>query len=125
MIRDESPQRVLVVEDDEDSAELLAEIVQRRGHRVTIAHTGQAALDAVTSFEPTVVFLDMGLPDMDGADLCPRLRALLAPPCRLVALTGYSGDQAKLRALGFDHCLIKPALPEAIVRALEGAHLGS
>ncbi len=112
--------RVLVVEDDEDSAELLAEILQRKGHRVTVAHTGEAALATAVSFEPMVVLLDLGLPDMDGAELCPRLRALPTPPGRVVALTGYSGDHAKLRSLGFDQCLIKPALPETIMGALEG-----
>ncbi|MFT3927952.1 MAG: response regulator [Myxococcales bacterium] len=111
--------RILVVEDDEDSAELLAETLQVRGHRVAVAHSGADGLELASRFEPEVVFLDLGLPDMDGVDLCPRLRALPTPPGRLVALTGYGGDQAQLLAAGFDRCLLKPAAAEALLAALE------
>jgi DNA-binding response OmpR family regulator len=121
MPADELPKRVLVVEDDEDSAELLAETLQRRGYQVSVAHSGGEALALAVTFEPHVVFLDLGLPDMDGSELCPRLRALARAPDRLIALTGFSGDSARLLALGFDRCLLKPAPMEALLGALEGA----
>lgn len=116
----ELPNRILVVEDDEDSAELLAETLQVRGYSVAIAHSGAQALEVAAAFEPAVVFLDLGLPDMDGSELCPLLRALPRPPGRLIALTGFGGDRTRLLALGFDQCLLKPASAEVLVHAVEG-----
>lgn len=127
MTVDELPKRILVVEDDEDSAELLAETLQLRGYSVAIAHSGADALEVALSFEPNVVFCDLGLPDMDGTELCPRLRALFRSraepprsPQRLIALTGFGGDHAHLLSLGFDQCLLKPASTEALLGAVEG-----
>ncbi len=120
MTAHELPKRILVVEDDEDSAELLAESLQVHGYSVAIAHSGAQAIEVALGFEPAVVFLDLGLPDMDGTELCSPLRALPHPPGRLVALTGFGGDHARLLALGFDQCLLKPASIEALVQAVEG-----
>lgn len=116
----ELPKRILVVEDDEDSAELLSETLQVRGYSVAIAHSGAEALETALGFEPAVVFLDLGLPDMDGTELCPRLKALSRPPQRLIALTGFGGDHARLLAVGFDQCLLKPASIESLICAVEG-----
>jgi len=115
-----SSKRILVVEDDEDAAELLAETLQLRGFQVAIAHSGADALHAAARFEPDVALLDLGLPDMDGVELCPRLRALPRPPGRLIALTGYAGDPSLLVAAGFDRCLLKPVATDALLGALEG-----
>jgi CheY-like chemotaxis protein len=112
--------RIHVVEDDEDSAELLAETLERRGYQVSVAHTGADAVELAASLKPDVVFLDLGLPDMDGTELCPRLRGLEDPPKRMIALTGYGGDQAGLLEVGFDQCLRKPAPADALVCAAEG-----
>jgi CheY-like chemotaxis protein len=116
----ELPKRILVVEDDEDSAELLSETLRLRGYSVAIAHSGADALEVAVAFEPSVVFLDLGLPDMDGTELCPRLRALPRPPQRLIALTGFGGDHVRLLGLGFHQCLLKPASTEALACAVEG-----
>jgi len=112
----------LLVEDDEDSAELLAEILERKGYQVAIAHSGADALAAAPSLRPHVVFLDLGLPDMDGRELCPRLIAMCEPPVRLIALTGYGGGDvhARLIEVGFERCLLKPAHPDAVISAAEG-----
>jgi two-component system, sensor histidine kinase len=118
------PKRVLIVEDDEDSAELLAETFQLRGYQVHVAHDGATALAVAAQFLPHVALLDLGLPDMDGRDLARQLRTAPGVPLelRLIALTGYSGAETHraLFELGFDECLIKPAHPEALMQAIEG-----
>jgi CheY-like chemotaxis protein len=120
---DELPKRILVVEDDEDSAELLAEMLERKGYEVAIAHSGADALEVAKAVRPHVVFLDLGLPDIDGRELCPRMLAVCEPPVRMVALSGYGGGevQARLLEAGFERCLLKPANLEALVSAAEGS----
>lgn len=118
--------RVLVVDDDEDSAELLAETFQLRGCRVEVAHDGASALLVAANFLPHVALLDVGLPDMDGCELAQRLRGVAGlshQGLRLIALTGYGGSEAqrRLREVGFDECLLKPAHPDALLRAVEAA----
>jgi CheY-like chemotaxis protein len=117
--------RILVVEDDEDSAELLAETLRLSGHEVRLAHDGAQALDAVSAYAPEVALVDLGLPDMDGYELVRVLRAQseIARQLRVVALTGYGapGNEERLRAAGFDAWLLKPAHADAILRAIQEA----
>jgi signal transduction histidine kinase len=106
------PFRVLVVDDNRDAAESLAMLLRLKGHEVVVAGNGDAALRAAETQEPDVVFLDIGLPGMDGYELCRRLRerqSRVRP--LLVAVTGYGkdGDQERARQAGFDHYLVKPA----------------
>jgi len=112
--------RVLVVDDNVDAAELLGEVLELDGHEVSIAHDGVEALERAGSFTPDVVFLDIGLPGMDGYEVARRLRERLgkATP-RLVAVTGYgqAGDRQRSREAGFDAHLVKPAELDT-VRAL-------
>jgi DNA-binding response OmpR family regulator len=116
------PKRVLVVDDDEDSAELLAETFQLRGCDVEVAHDGATALRLAEAFLPHVALLDVGLPDMDGYELARRLRGLsgMHQGLRLIALTGFGGPEAerRLREVGFDECLLKPAPPDVLLRAV-------
>ncbi len=123
--------RILVVEDDEDSADLLAETFQDRGHQVEICRNGASALAAVTRFLPHVAVLDVGLPDMTGYALATQIRAIFgassgngsdaSAQLHLIALTGYGGEEERARALaaGFDAHLLKPAHPDVLVRAVE------
>ena len=101
--------RLLVVDDNEDAANLLGEIARMRGHEVTIVHDPNQALDVVGAFQPEVAVLDIGLPGMDGYELARRLR-LSVPTCRLIALTGYgqSKDRERALAAGFAAHLVKP-----------------
>jgi PAS domain S-box-containing protein len=119
--------RILVVEDDFDAAELLAEYLSSLGHEVTIAHDGPAAIEAAASADPEVVVLDIGLPGMDGYEVARRLvsGARGSPPV-LVALTGYGQeeDRARSRAAGFAHHLTKPFEPAALERLLAGLRPG-
>jgi CheY-like chemotaxis protein len=114
--------RILLVEDDEDVAALLAETLQEWGHSVGIAHDARTALETVPQLDPEVAFVDLGLPDLDGLELGRRLRALRpAPSLQLFALTGYSrdSDRREARDAGFDHYLVKPIMPDDLRRALD------
>jgi two-component system, chemotaxis family, CheB/CheR fusion protein len=104
--------RVLVVEDNVDTAETMARLLQLEGHEVQLANDGPAALTAATAFQPHAVVLDLGLPGMDGYEVARRLRNRDAEPRPvLVAVSGYGGDEARQRSrqAGFDHHLVKPA----------------
>jgi signal transduction histidine kinase/CheY-like chemotaxis protein len=107
--------RILVVDDNSDAAELLAEALRHVGHDVQIALDGPEALRAVESFHPDVAVLDVGLPVMDGYELAQRLRSALDDHVRFIAVTGYgqANDRARSKEAGFDVHLVKPIdLPE-------------
>ena len=107
----DSPYRVLVVDDNPDTAWSLAWLLESSGHEVRVALSGFAAIEAVSDFHPDAVLLDVGLPDLDGFEVARRLRALPAlAHTVLVAATGYNRDQDRRRATeaGFDHYLVKP-----------------
>jgi signal transduction histidine kinase len=115
--------RVLVVDDNLDSAESLAMVLTLSGHETMIAHDGASALEAAATFKPHVIVLDIGLPDLDGYEVARRLRE--APATRkskLVALTGYGQDEDRRRATeaGFDHHVVKPVDPDRLLELLEG-----
>ncbi len=120
-LRDGTP-RVLVVDDNEDAAELLAEALRLFGYTVDVAHDGPEALRAAAARPPDVALLDIGLPVMDGYELARRLRA--DPSLRaikLVAITGYGqeADRQRAREAGFDVHLVKPVEIGALCRLLE------
>jgi CheY-like chemotaxis protein/anti-sigma regulatory factor (Ser/Thr protein kinase) len=106
------PVRVLVVDDNQDSAASLGMLLGTLGAEVTVAHDGPSALDVYGVFQPAVVLLDIGLPGMDGYEVARELRE--RDPARrttLVALTGWGqdDDRARARRAGFEHHLVKPA----------------
>jgi CheY-like chemotaxis protein len=108
--------RILLVDDNIDSLELLADYLRECGHQVATASHASAALAQVESFVPEVAVLDIGLPGMDGYELAGRLRDQLGPGCRLIALTGYGQDRDRdlsARA-GFERHLLKPVDVEAL-----------
>jgi PAS domain S-box-containing protein len=103
--------KVLVVEDNQDAAEVLATVVELWGHDVRMAFDAQAALEAVERWRPQVVVSDLGLPRMDGFELARRLRRMSPDDgALLIALSGYGRDEDRQAALaaGFDHHLVKP-----------------
>ena len=112
-----TPRRILVVDDNLDSAETLAQLLQLSGHQARTAHNGPGALAAAGAFRPEVVLLDIGLPGMDGYEVARRLRA--GPggeKMLLVAQTGYGQeeDRCRSRQAGFDAHLVKPVDPGAL-----------
>lgn len=100
--------RVLVVDDEKPLAQMIATYLQRAGHEVTTVYTGPEALKAARSQEPDVVVLDLGLPGLDGIEVCRRLRAF--SECYVVMLTARGQEQDKLTglAVGADDYLTKP-----------------
>jgi signal transduction histidine kinase len=116
--------RILIVDDNEDSAELLSALLRRLGHETRVAHDGAEALALVDDFAPEVAVLDIGLPVMDGYELARELRARSSTrAARLFALTGYGQDGDRKRALeaGFDAHFVKPLDIEDVVRAIAAA----
>jgi len=114
--------RVLVVDDNVDAGELLAELLRSVGYDVTYAPDGIAALESVRAARPEVAVLDIGLPGMDGYELARRLRADASlRDLRLIALTGYglAADRARASASGFDLHLVKPVNTTALLSALD------
>jgi CheY-like chemotaxis protein len=110
--------RVLVVDDNADAAGSLAMLLELDGHQTRVAHHGAGALAAVAEFEPDVVFLDIGLPDISGYEVARRLRESMSAPGRprLIALTGWGADEDRrqAKAAGFDAHLVKPVEPEQL-----------
>jgi signal transduction histidine kinase/ActR/RegA family two-component response regulator len=103
--------RILIVDDNQDAAELLAEVFELAGHTVRVAHDGKRALEVAEEFEPECVMLDIGLPLIDGYEVARRLRERDGDRRRtLVAMTGYGQEDDVRRALdaGFDRHLVKP-----------------
>ena len=103
--------RVLVVDDNEDAAALLATILELHGHATLIAHDGPSALAAARAFIPEVAFLDLGLPGMSGHELAREIRRLPGlERIALIALTGWGSEEDKRRSAeaGFAHHLTKP-----------------
>jgi PAS domain S-box-containing protein len=113
--------RILVVDDNVDYAEALSLALGATGHEVRLAADGLSALQAADEFQPDVVLLDIGLPGIDGYEVGRRLRAARGPKgVVLVALTGHGReeDRRQARDAGFDHHLVKPVTPDAIVPLL-------
>jgi CheY-like chemotaxis protein len=117
--------RVLVVEDDRDSAETLRLLLALCGYQVTVAYTSQQGLEAARKHEPHIVLCDIGLPDADGYVTGSVLRQSgHTTGARLIAVTGHGEPQDRRRALaaGFDQHLIKPVDPRVLLGELEVTH---
>lgn len=116
--------KVLVVDDNKDAAETLQLVLEATGHEVAIAYNAQDALTIACKISPAVLFLDIGLPDIDGYELARRLRALpVTASSTLVALTGYGQTENRERAsdAGFDHFLVKPVMLDDVLAVFSKA----
>ena len=114
--------RILIVDDNQDGAELLADALVGKGYDTRVAHDAPAALRVAAEFAPDVAFLDLGLPVMDGYELAAHLRALPGlAGLRLVAVTGYGqeSDRHRTRDAGFHGHLVKPVCLDAIEASLK------
>ena len=103
--------RILVVDDNHDSAISLAMLLEISGHATFTAHDGEAALEAMARHRPDVVLLDIGLPKLDGHEVCRRVRAeSWGRDVVMIALTGWGQDEDRKRSqqAGFDNHLVKP-----------------
>jgi len=125
-VRQRSRKRVLIVEDNDDTARALKNALEVLGYDVALAHDGPVALTVARAFRPDVALLDIGLPVMDGYELANRLRAINVATRELhvVAVTAYGADAYKQRSqdAGFAEHLVKPvdlAKLERVVEALD------
>lgn len=104
--------RILLVDDSRDACTVMGMLLETYGYEVRVAHTGDAALAVADEYRPQVVLLDIGLPDLDGYEVCRRLRSREAvASATIIALSGHGEpeDRTESRAAGFDHHVLKPA----------------
>jgi PAS domain S-box-containing protein len=119
--------RILIADDNRDSADSLAMLLEMLGHEVSLAHDGLEALETAKSSKPELIFMDLGMPRMNGYDAARLIRN--APECNgvvLVALTGWGQEEDRRRSLeaGFDHHIVKPidfAVVEKLITDLNGS----
>jgi two-component system, sensor histidine kinase len=115
------PMRIVVVDDNDDIRELVAELLATHGHSVSRAGTGRAALELIEKLRPQAAIVDLGLPDVDGWSVARSVRQTLQDlPIFLVAMSGYGSDADRKRTTeaGFDAHIVKPAHIDEILRAL-------
>ncbi len=118
----DSPLRVLIVDDNVDTAGSLAILLRMWGHEVCTTHDGHSALDKAGEFRPDVVLLDIGLPHLDGFEVAARLR--LRPDCARILIVGLSGfsresDRHRAGEVGIDLYFVKPFDPWKLESILE------
>ncbi|MEI9948792.1 MAG: response regulator [Pseudomonadota bacterium] len=116
-----SKRRILIVDDDADSADLLVQMLEMRGHLARSVNTASQAVATAAEFQPEVAILDVGLPDMSGYELASLLRRSEGSTrCKLIAVTGYSGEavRARSKVAGFDLHLVKPVDLELLARSV-------
>jgi CheY-like chemotaxis protein len=114
-----STKRILIVDDNIDAADLTAEVLRMNGLCVQVAYGGQEGLATALATRPDVVFLDIGMPFMDGYEVAKALRREAAfQPLVIVALTAWGDEQSrqKSKVAGFDLHLTKPARFEELIK---------
>jgi two-component system, sensor histidine kinase len=118
------PARILIVEDNVDAGNMLADLLRLSGHEVEIALDGPSGLQRFENWSPQVVLCDIGLPGLDGYEVVAQMRSSRHDPRpALIALSGYGGPADVERALlaGFDHHVVKPASPVAILQLIDSS----
>ena len=113
--------RVLVADDNEDSAESLAMMLELMGNEVRVVHDGAEAVAAASEFRPGVIVLDIGMPRLNGYDACRRIREEAGGRGMYrIALSGWGQDEDRRRTeeAGFDQHFVKPVDPAVLVKLL-------
>ena len=119
-----APRRILVVDDNHDSASSLAALLRAEGHTIEVAYDGERAVEAAAVFRPDAVLLDIGLPGMSGLEACRAIRSQAGNERILIAaLTGLGQQEDQLRSkeAGFDAHLVKPVPHERLVQLVSSA----
>jgi DNA-binding response OmpR family regulator len=115
------PLRILIVDDNQDTAISLARLMSIAGHKTHLAFDGLTAISVADTFDPDVVLLDIGLPGMSGFDVCISIRSLpRGKDIAIFAVTGWGNttDRIKSHDVGFDEHLVKPVRFEGLERLL-------
>ncbi len=113
---------VLVIEDNEDAGDMLLAWLETLHYPVRVARTGTEGLAVIEEMRPDVILCDVGLPDIDGVEVCRRVRALsqgYAPTMIAVTGWGMQEDRDRTKDVGFDHHLVKPVAPDTLVELLQ------
>jgi CheY-like chemotaxis protein len=120
--RDVGHLRVLVIDDNHDAANVMAMLVETFGGTALAAYDGESGLAKLREFRPSVVLLDIGMPGMDGYEVCRRIRDQAGQAIGVVALTGWGHEKDKQLAAdaGFDAHLTKPADPARLAEVIGG-----
>jgi CheY-like chemotaxis protein len=115
--------RILVADDERDAVAMLEIILRDEGHEVYSVFDGQDVLEAVRSFQPDVVLLDIGMPKLTGYDVARKLRERHGKELRLIAVTGWKqgSDRVLAKIAGFNHHIGKPYEPRALIELLAKA----
>jgi CheY-like chemotaxis protein len=117
-----APLNIVLVEDNEDVAEMMLIWLEGLNHRVTVARTGSAGIEAIRAQNPDLVVCDLGLPDLHGTEVCRQVRSFSSgsQPV-MIALTGWGreDDVRRTKEAGFDHHLVKPVAPEKLSTLLK------
>jgi CheY-like chemotaxis protein len=117
-----TPLRVLVVDDNRDSAQTMQMLLEAAGHEVRSVYDGHSAIAAAEAWKPEAVLLDLGLPGMDGYEVAEWLRQMpITARVKLIAMTGYGQEEDRRRTTlsGFDAHLVKPVDMETLGRILK------
>jgi CheY-like chemotaxis protein len=117
-------QRILVVDDNTEAADISAELLELHGYQTAVAYGGMSGLEAARTFQPDAILLDLGMPGMDGYQVAAALRAV--PDFDQVALIAFTawGDivtQQRVISTGFDEHVVKPANLDRILAAVRNA----
>jgi signal transduction histidine kinase len=115
--------KILVIEDNDDVADTLASWLEELGHQVWVARNGTQGVELVQQAKPNLVLCDLGLPEMDGIEVCRTVRALPIEQPLMIALTGWGreDDRARTKAAGFNQHLVKPVAPGVLEGVLRCA----
>ena len=119
-----APRRILVVDDNRDSADSLGLLLELQGHETRVAYDGLAAVEEAERFVPEVLLLDLGLPKLSGVEVCRRIRAAAwGRAMTIVALTGWGQEKDRRRSkdAGFDEHIVKPVEAQVLSRLLAKA----
>jgi two-component system, OmpR family, KDP operon response regulator KdpE len=112
---------VLLVDDEASIQRAVGPLLKSRGYEVEIAGTGAAAVEAVAARPPDLVVLDLGLPDLDGTEVCARIRRISAVPIIVLSARGSETDKVRALDLGADDYVTKPFGPEELLARIRVA----
>jgi DNA-binding response OmpR family regulator len=118
--------RILVIEDDRDSAEALVVFLKMWGYDAAMAHGAMDGISAAVATTPDAILCDIGLADVDGFQIARTIRTIRSlDGCHLIAVSGYADQAAKdcARSAGFEDYVVKPFAPDFIAEVLAGMHL--
>lgn len=122
MTTEQSRLRIMVVDDNRDAADLIAQFLEMYGHAAIPVYGGAEALKTAETFDPDIFFVDLGMPGMDGLQLVSTLRqSAKFQSTKIIALTawGDNASRAQTKAVGFDHHLVKPANLDEILNLVQ------